>query len=70
MVYMCLEGEVTVIVNTTKFSAKKGDSFYVLPKNKYNLVNEKALNAELSLVQYQYDGPPSQMRPNVTRNEV
>ena len=27
------------------------------PKNYYNLINQKAREAELSLIQFQYDGP-------------
>ena len=38
----------------TRFS---GDSFYIPPKNYYNLINNKAREAELSLLQYQYSGP-------------
>merc|ERR1719356_1449735 len=35
----------------------KGHSFYIPPKNYYNLINQKAREAELSLIQFQYDGP-------------
>lgn len=52
-----LEGEITVVLHTTQFNAKKGDSFYIPPKNYYNLINQKAREAELSLIQFQYDGP-------------
>ena len=54
---MVLEGEITVVLHTTQFNAKKGDSFYIPPKNYYNLINQKAREAELSLIQFQYDGP-------------
>ncbi|XP_023338617.1 nucleolar and coiled-body phosphoprotein 1 isoform X2 [Eurytemora carolleeae] len=57
MVFVVLEGEITVILHTTQFNAKKGDSFYIPPKNYYNLINQKAREAELSLIQFQYDGP-------------
>merc|ERR1719275_227183 len=57
MVFVVLEGEVTVVIHTTQFTAKKGDSFYIPPKNYYNLINNKAREAELSLLQYQYSGP-------------
>ena len=32
MVFVVLEGEITVILHTTQFNAKKGDSFYIPPK--------------------------------------
>ena len=32
MVFVVLEGEITVILHTTQFNAKKGDSFYILSK--------------------------------------
>jgi len=57
MVFVVLEGEITVVIHTTQFTAKKGDSFYIPPKNYYNLINNKAREAELSLLQYQYSGP-------------
>lgn len=63
MVFVCLEGEITVILHTTQFNAKKGDSFYIPPKNYYNLINQKAREAELSLVQFQYDGPLPTVQP-------
>ena len=47
------QGEITVILHTTQFNAKKGDSFYIPPKNYYNLINQKAREAELSLIQFQ-----------------
>merc|ERR1712066_450189 len=57
MVFVVLEGEITVVLHTTQFNAKKGDSFYIPPKNYYNLINQNAREAELSLIQFQYDGP-------------
>merc|ERR1712203_1099063 len=57
MVFVVLEGEITVVIHTTQFTAKKGDSFYIPPKSYYNLINNKAREAELSLLQYQYSGP-------------
>ena len=32
MVFVVLEGEITVILHITQFNAKKGDSFYIPPK--------------------------------------
>merc|ERR1712051_355077 len=55
--------EITVILHTTQFNAKKGDSFYIPPKNYYNLINQKAREAELSLIQFQYDGPLPTVQP-------
>eukprot|EP00092_Neocalanus_flemingeri_P030009 GFUD01032579.1.p1 GENE.GFUD01032579.1~~GFUD01032579.1.p1 ORF type:complete len:340 (-),score=86.10 GFUD01032579.1:135-1091(-) len=55
MVFVVLEGEISVILPTTQFSAKKGDSFYILPKIDYNLINEKARDAELFAIQSQHD---------------
>jgi len=63
MVFVVLEGEITVILHTTQFNAKKGDSFYIPPKNYYNLINQKAREAELSLIQFQYDGPLPTVQP-------
>merc|ERR1712012_314329 len=63
MVFVVLEGEITVILHTTQFNAKKGDSFYIPPKNYYNLINQKAREAELSLIQFQYDGPLPSVQP-------
>ena len=57
MVFVVLEGEVTVTLHTTQFNAKKGDSFYIPPKNDYQLINQAGREVELSLVQFQYDGP-------------
>eukprot|EP00096_Caligus_rogercresseyi_P010951 TRINITY_DN414_c0_g1_i1.p1 TRINITY_DN414_c0_g1~~TRINITY_DN414_c0_g1_i1.p1 ORF type:complete len:876 (-),score=342.27 TRINITY_DN414_c0_g1_i1:817-3444(-) len=57
MVFVVLEGEISVVLHTTQFSASKGDSFYIPPKNYYNLINQKVREAELSLIQFQYDGP-------------
>jgi len=67
MVFVVLEGEITVILHTTQFQAKKGDSFYIPPKNYYNLINQKAREAELSLIQFQYDGPlPTVSQPTAS----
>jgi len=66
MVFVVLEGEITVILHTTQFNAKKGDSFYIPPKNYYNLINQKAREAELSLIQFQYDGPLPTVAPSQT----
>ena len=80
-----LEGEITVVLHTTQFNAKKGDSFYIPPKNYYNLINQNAREAELSLIQFQYDGPlptvaagsqsgmarpPTQVTPSSNKSET
>merc|ERR1711862_23037 len=67
MVFVVLEGEITVILHTTQFNAKKGDSFYIPPKNYYNLINQKAREAELSLIQFQYDGPLPTVQPAMVK---
>jgi len=63
LVFVVLEGEFTVILNTTQFTARKGDSFFIPPKNYYNLINMGSREAELSLFQYQYDGPLPTVQP-------
>jgi len=57
MVFVVIEGEITVRLHTTNFKAKKKDSFYIPPKNYYDLINDEDEDAELSLTQFQYDGP-------------
>ena len=59
MVFVVMEGEVTVTIHTTEFMARKGDSFYIPPKNSYNLVNSSDRECKLSIIQYQYEGPLS-----------
>ena len=56
LVFVVLEGEILVILHTTQFSARKGDSFYIPPKNYYNLINTRTREAEISVFQFQYDG--------------
>ena len=62
MVFVVMEGEVTVTIHTTEFMARKGDSFYIPPKNSYNLVNSSAGECKLSIIQYQYEGPLSALQ--------
>ena len=38
MVFVVLEGEITVILHTTQFNAKKGDSFYIPPKVRTQII--------------------------------
>merc|ERR1712168_1099698 len=42
MVFVVLQGEVSVVLNTTQFQASRGDSFFVPPHNTYNIINLKA----------------------------
>jgi hypothetical protein len=42
-----------MILHSTQFNAKKGNSFHIPPKIYYNLINQKAREAELSLLQFQ-----------------
>ena len=62
MVFVVMEGEVTVTIHTTEFMARKGDSFYIPPKNSYNLVNSSVGECKLSIIQYQYEGPLSALQ--------
>ena len=62
MMFVVMEGEVTVTIHTTEFMARKGDSFYIPPKNSYNLVNSSAGECKLSIIQYQYEGPLSALQ--------
>jgi len=56
MVFVVMQGEVTVVLNTSQFVVGRGDSFFVPPHNTYNILNMKAREAELFLVQYKYEG--------------
>ena len=60
LVFMVLEGEVTVVLNTTQFLVTRGDSFFVPPHNSYNLLNLSAATAELFLLDPQ---PGQALRP-------
>ena len=62
-VFVVLEGEITVVLHTTQFNAKKGDSFYIPPKNYYNLINNKAREAELSLIQVIFRSGQTKLYP-------
>ena len=59
LVFMVMEGEVTVVLNTTQFLVSRGDSFFVPPHNTYNLLNLSASQAELYLVQYRHQAAPA-----------
>lgn len=56
MVFVVMQGEVTVVLNTSQFVVGRGDSFFVPPHNTYNILNMKSREAELFLVQYKYEG--------------
>ena len=56
MVFVVMQGEVTVVLNTSQFVVGRGDSFFVPPHNTYNILNMKSTEAELFLVQYKYEG--------------
>ena len=53
MVFMVMKGEV--ILNMTQFVVYRGDSFYLPTHNTYNIINMKAEEVELFLVQYKYE---------------
>ncbi|XP_040569052.1 uncharacterized protein [Lepeophtheirus salmonis] len=63
MVFVVIEGEITGALqgSTSNFDCKKGDSFYIPPKNNYNLMNNKAREAELCIFQFANEGviPPN-----------
>ena len=52
MVATMLEGEVIVLLPSKDVTVRKGDSFFIPPKTPYNIMNQSARDAELSLVQY------------------
>ena len=52
LVFVVMQGEVTVVINASQFVASRGDTFYVPPNNTYNLLNMSHSLAELFLVQY------------------
>ena len=55
MVFMVMKGEVTVVLNMTQFVVCRGDSFFVPTHNTYNIINMKAEEVELFLVEYKYE---------------
>ena len=55
MLFVVMQGEVTVVLNTSQFVVGRGDSFIVPPHNIYNILNMNAWEAEL-FVQYKYEG--------------
>ena len=54
LVFLVLEGELTVIITDEKFTARKGDTFYVPMNNKYDLLNQTQQKVELFVFQYKY----------------
>ena len=52
LVFVVMEGEVTVVINSSQFVAGRGDTFYVPGNNTYNLLNMGHSQAELFIVQY------------------
>ena len=55
-VFVVMKGELTIVLNTSQFVVRRGDSFFVPPHNTYNILNMKSGDAELFLVQYKYEG--------------
>ena len=49
---MVMKGEVAVVLNMTQFVVCRGDSFFVPTHNTYNIIDMKAEEVELFLVQY------------------
>ena len=54
LVFLVLEGELSVVINNTLLTVRKGDNFYVPPETTYSLINLSEQRAELYLVQYKY----------------
>ena len=52
MVFTMMEGEITVLLPTKDLKVGKGDSFLILPRTRYDIHNEAARDAEISLIQY------------------
>jgi len=52
MVFTMMEGEVTVLLPTKDLKVGKGDSFLIPPRTRYDIHNEAARDAEISLIQY------------------
>ena len=48
------EGELSVVINNTLLTVRRGDNFYVPPETTYSLINLSEQRAELYLVQYKY----------------
>ncbi len=55
--FVVLKGDINVLLHKTDFHVNTGDSFYIPPKNYYNLINKTDTDTELCLIQFQYDGP-------------
>ena len=52
MVYVVMRGEVTVVINSSQFTATRGDTVYIPPHNTYNILNMGRDEAELFNFQY------------------
>ena len=53
LVFLVLEGEVNVVINSTRLTVRKGDNFYVPAETTYSL-NLSEERVELYLVQFKY----------------
>ena len=56
LVFVVIQGEVNLVLNTSQFVVGRGDSFFVPPLNTYKILNLKAREAEVFLLQYKYEG--------------
>ena len=54
LVFLVLEGEMNVVINSSLLTVRKGDNFYVPPETTYTIINFSEERAELYLVQYKY----------------
>ena len=52
MVFVVMRGEVTVVLNSSQFTATRGDTVYIPPHNTYNILNMGRDEAELFNFQY------------------
>ena len=54
LIFLVLEGEVNVVINSTLLTVRKGDNFYVPAETTYSILNLSEERVELYLVQYKY----------------
>ena len=54
LIFLLLEGELSVVINNSLHAVRKGDNFYVPPETTYTLINLSEERGELFLVQYRY----------------
>lgn len=55
MIFHVLNGQASIIISNTQYSAQKGDSFYILPKQIYQLKNLVDEETVFSVIQFRFD---------------